>query len=89
MTLSSMNLSTNRTQLSLCDGGLTDPHSLGQYTVYTERELRDNEVPDKMKDGLNKANVLTLEDLKAATIAGKIPTAITDSGASTTCVQPA
>ena len=55
----------------------------------TQREMSDNEVLDKMKNGLDEANVLTLKDLNAATIAGTIPTAITDSGASTTCVQPA
>ena len=44
---------------------------------------------DKMQDGLDDADALTLEDLKTATIARAIPTAITDSGASTTCFQPA
>ena len=42
-----------------------------------------------MQDGRNDANTLTLKDLKAATIARAIPTTIADSGASTTCIQPA
>ena len=41
-----------------------------------------------MQDGHDKADMLTLKDLKAATIAGTILTVIADSGASTTCVQP-
>ena len=53
-----------------------------------QREMNDNEVLNEMQDGLNEADVLTLKDLKAVTIAGTIPTAIADSGASTTCVQP-
>ena len=51
--------------------------------------MSDAEVLNEIQDGLNKANVLTLKDLKATTIAGTIPTAITDSEASTTCVHPA
>jgi hypothetical protein len=54
----------------------------------TQREMSDDKVLDEMQDGLNDADALTLEDLKTATIARAIPTAIVDSGASTTCVQP-
>ena len=34
----------------------------------TQREMRDDEVLDEMQDGLNDADALTLEDLKATTI---------------------
>ena len=84
---------------SLLDELEHDPHPssvmTGQHThIYldsilcTQREFSDDGVSDKMKDGLDEAVVLTLKDLKAATISGKMPTAIVDSGASTTCVQP-
>ena len=55
----------------------------------TQRELSDNEVTEEIKNNLDKANVLTLKEIKEATIARKIPTAIVKSGASTICVQPA
>ena len=51
--------------------------------------MSDDEVLDKMQVRLNDADALTLKDLKAVTIARAIPTAIADSGASTTCIQPA
>ena len=54
----------------------------------TQREMSDDEVLEEMQDGLDDADALTLEDLKTATISQAIPTAIADSGASTTCVQP-
>ena len=41
-----------------------------------------------MENSLNKANVLTLQDLEAFTISRNISTAITDSRASTNCVHP-
>ena len=51
--------------------------------------MSDKEVLNTMQDGLNEAGVFALKDLKAVTIAGTIPTTISDSGASTTCAQPA
>ena len=51
--------------------------------------MNNNEELNEMQDGLDNADALTLEDLKAVTIARAIPTTIADSGASTTCVQPA
>ena len=51
--------------------------------------MSDGEVTEEMEDGLDKVNVLTLKELKEATSTRKISTAITDSGASKTCVQPA
>ena len=51
--------------------------------------MSDNEVLNEMQDGLDEADVLTMKSLKAATIARAIPTTIADSGAFTTCVQPA
>ena len=50
--------------------------------------MSDDKVLEEMQDGLDNADALTLKDLKAATISRAIPTAIADSGASTTCVQP-
>ena len=52
----------------------------------TQKEMSDDKVLDKMQDGLDAADALTLKDLKAATIARAIPTAIADSGAPTICV---
>ena len=43
---------------------------------------------DELKENLDKADMLTLKDLKAATIAGKIRAAITDSGAFTAYAKP-
>ena len=54
----------------------------------TQREMSNDEVLDEMQDGLDDADTLTLEDLKAATTSRAIPTAIADSGAFTTRVQP-
>ena len=51
--------------------------------------MSDDEVLDEIQDGLDNSDALTLKDLKAATTAREIPTAIADSGASTTCVQQA
>ena len=51
--------------------------------------MSDNEVLNEMQDRLAEADVLTLKDLKAVTIAGTIPTAIADLGASMTSVEPA
>ena len=55
----------------------------------TQIELSDDEVVKEMEDGLDKANIITLEELnKEATSTKNIPTAIMDSRASTACVQP-
>ena len=40
------------------------------------------------EDFLDKANILTMNELEKATINRDIPTAITDPRASTTCFQP-
>jgi hypothetical protein len=53
----------------------------------TQREMSDDELLNEMQDGLDKADVLTLKALNAATITGTIPTAIADSRAPATCVQ--
>ena len=40
--------------------------------------MSDNEVLNEMQDGLEKTDVLTIKDLKAAIIARTIPIAIAD-----------
>ena len=57
-------------------------------TPCIQKEMSDNEVRNEIQDGLGKANMLTMKDFKATTIARTIQSTIADSGASKTCVQP-
>ena len=78
---------------------LHDPHSsrsetMSQQTIQyvgcgesTSTELGDDEMLEEMDSSLIQDDQLTKEELKRATIKGSIPTMITDSGTSTTCIQ--
>lgn len=57
--------------------------------LYTQRGFSDNEVVEETEDSLDKANILTLKELKDMTIVRNILMTITNPEESMTCVQPA
>ena len=79
---------------------LHEPHSSRSETIFpqtikyvgcgesTSTELSDEEMLEEMGSGLIQDDHLTKEELKRVTSEGSIPTMISGSGASTTCIHP-
>ena len=64
--------------------------NMGSLNLASTLQASDDDVAAEMIDGLDDAAETEMKrELRNATINGTIPTAIMDTGASSTCVQPA
>ena len=71
---------------------LREPRPSQNHQAAAEQALKQAEEAGvrhrKQRQGYGHQAILTEQEIKAATLAGTIPTAVVDSGASSTCVKP-